>query len=76
MDFTFETVNMTALLPSVSFDKKGKCYKFMGGYPVDRSSGNCNRLGGFFGIMHRINLEILSFQKKALKAFNWMGTVS
>lgn len=40
MEPTFKTIDMTQYVVSVSFDHKGKCYKFMGGYSVDGSSGN------------------------------------
>ena len=35
---------------SLSFDNDGKCYKFTGGYSVDRTIGNTDGLGGVFGI--------------------------
>jgi len=39
---------------SMSFDKEGLCYKFTGGYPVDRTVGNTGGLGGLFGILHAL----------------------
>jgi len=39
---------------SYSFDEEGRAYKFTGGYPIDRTVGNCGGLGGLFGIIHAI----------------------
>jgi len=39
---------------SMSFDQEGRCYKFTGGYCVDRTTGNCGGLGGLFGIIHSV----------------------
>jgi len=39
---------------SFSFDDRMKCYKFTGGYPVDRTVGNTGGLGGLFGLVHAI----------------------
>ena len=61
MEPTMKKIDMTPQVLSVCFDNEGKCYKFTGGYPVDRSSGNCDGLGGFFGIMHSITPGILPF---------------
>lgn len=61
MEPTMKKIDMTPQVLSVCFDNEGKCYKFTGGYPVDRSSGNCDGLGGFFGIMHSITPDILPF---------------
>jgi len=58
---TFKTINITPQVFSVSFDKEGKCYKFTGGYSVDRSAGNCDGLGGLFGIIHSIRPKSLPF---------------
>jgi len=58
---TFKTVDITPQVFSASFDKKGKCYKFTGGYSVDRTAGNCDGLGGLFGIIHCIKPNSLPF---------------
>lgn len=58
---TFKTVDITPQVFSASFDKKGKCYKFTGGYSVDRTAGNCDGLGGLFGIIHSIKPNSLPF---------------
>merc|ERR1712038_1562035 len=39
---------------SYSFDEEGRAFKFTGGYPVDRTVGNCGGLGGLFGIIHAV----------------------
>ncbi|CAD7950544.1 unnamed protein product [Amoebophrya sp. A120] len=41
---------------SMSFHADGKCYKFTGGYVADRTDGNCNGLGGFFGVLHALGV--------------------
>jgi len=58
---SYKTINITPQVFSVSFDKEGKVYKFTGGYPVDRSAGNCGGLGGLFGIIHNIKPNVLPF---------------
>ena len=58
---TVKTVDITPQVFSASFDKKGKCYKFTGGYSVDRTAGNCDGLGGLFGIIHCIKPNSLPF---------------
>jgi len=58
---TYLKIQSTAQVFSMSFDDDGKCYKFTGGYPVDRSSGNCDGLGGLFGILHCIKPGCLPF---------------
>ena len=58
---SYKTINITPQVFSVSFDKEGKVYKFTGGYPVDRSAGNCGGLGGLFGIIHNIRPNVLPF---------------
>ena len=45
---------------SMSFDTEGRCYKFTGGYSVDRTIGNCGGLGGLFGMIHSVG-GILGF---------------
>jgi len=39
---------------SMSFNTEGLCYKFTGGYSVDRTVGNTGGLGGVFGLIHAI----------------------
>lgn len=39
---------------SLSFNEDGKVTKFTGGYVIDKSKGNSEGLGGFFGIFHAI----------------------
>lgn len=39
---------------SMSFTTEGLCYKFTGGYSVDRTVGNTGGLGGLFGILHAL----------------------
>lgn len=58
---TYSTVSGTAQVFSMSFNDEGKCYKFTGGYPVDRTSGNCGGLGGLLGILHCIKPRGLPF---------------
>lgn len=48
-----EIVNTPQVL-SMSFDNEGRCYKFTGGYSIDRTVGNCGGLGGVFGIIHAL----------------------
>merc|ERR1711976_828028 len=43
---------------SLSFDNDGKCYKFTGGYSVDRTIGNTDGLGGVFGIVHALGKNL------------------
>jgi len=43
---------------SMSFDKEGRCYKFTGGYPVDRTVGNTGGLGGVFGIVYALGKSL------------------
>ena len=61
MEPTFKTIDITPQVFSLSFDKEGKVYKFTGGYPVDRTAGNCGGLGGLFGIIHNIKPNTLPF---------------
>jgi len=58
---SYKTIDITPQVFSVSFDKEGKVYKFTGGYPVDRSAGNCGGLGGLFGIIQNIKANVLPF---------------
>ena len=58
---SYKTIDITPQVFSVSFDREGKVYKFTGGYPVDRSAGNCGGLGGIFGIIHNIKENTLPF---------------
>jgi len=58
---SYKTIDITPQVFSVSFDKEGKVYKFTGGYPVDRSAGNCGGLGGLFGIIQNIKPNVLPF---------------
>ena len=58
---SYKTIDITPQVFSVSFDREGKVYKFTGGYPVDRSAGNCGGLGGLFGIIHNIKENTLPF---------------
>lgn len=51
---TGKEVVITPQVFSMSFDQEGRCYKFTGGYPVDRTTGNCEGLGGLFGIIHAL----------------------
>ena len=37
---------------SMTFDTEGRCYRFTGGYSVDKSTGNCGGLGGLFGMIY------------------------
>ena len=51
-------VIQTPQLVSFSFDREGRCYKFTGGYPVDRTIGNGGGLGGLFGILHAVGMKL------------------
>jgi len=51
---TGKEVVCTPQVLSMSFDREGRCYKFTGGYSVDRTAGNCDGLGGVFGMIHSI----------------------
>lgn len=48
-----QVVNTPQLL-SMSFDREGRCYKFTGGYSIDRTVGNCGGLGGVLGIIYSV----------------------
>jgi len=48
-----EVVNTPQVL-SMCFDEEGRCYKFTGGYSIDRTIGNCGGLGGVFGVIHSL----------------------
>jgi len=47
-------INCPPQVFSFSFDDRMKCYKFTGGYPVDRHVGNTGGLGGLFGFVHAL----------------------
>jgi len=55
---TGKEVVITPQCLSMSFDKEGRCYKFTGGYSIDRTTGNCGGLGGLFGIIHSIGAAL------------------
>jgi len=55
-----EVVNTPQVL-SFSFDKEGRCYKFTGGYSIDKTIGNCGGLGGVLGIIHAIKPGSIPF---------------
>lgn len=83
-----EVINTPQVL-SMSFDREGRCYKFTGGYSIDKTIGNCGGLGGVFGIIHAIkpgsipfpeakpwkpSLEWEAFAKHVPEAqFHWTG---
>jgi len=55
-----EVINTPQVL-SMSFDREGKCYKYTGGYSIDKTIGNCGGLGGVFGIIHALKPGSLPF---------------
>jgi len=83
-----EVINTPQVL-SMSFDHDGRCYKFTGGYSIDKTIGNCGGLGGVLGIIHSVSpgsipmpeakpwkpsLEWEAFAKHIPEAlFHWTG---
>ena len=55
-----EVVNTPQVL-SFSFDREGRCYKFTGGYSIDKTIGNCGGLGGVLGIIHAVKPGSIPF---------------
>eukprot|EP00088_Acartia_fossae_P006457 TRINITY_DN12968_c0_g2_i1.p1 TRINITY_DN12968_c0_g2~~TRINITY_DN12968_c0_g2_i1.p1 ORF type:complete len:276 (+),score=62.19 TRINITY_DN12968_c0_g2_i1:46-873(+) len=53
-----KTVVTPPQMLSMSFNDAGQCYKFTGGYVVDKTVGNCDGLGGLFGIMHSLGYTL------------------
>eukprot|EP00088_Acartia_fossae_P049141 TRINITY_DN5392_c0_g1_i6.p1 TRINITY_DN5392_c0_g1~~TRINITY_DN5392_c0_g1_i6.p1 ORF type:complete len:272 (-),score=34.86 TRINITY_DN5392_c0_g1_i6:121-936(-) len=51
---TGKTVVTPPQMLSFSFNDAGQCYKFTGGYSVDKTIGNTEGLGGLFGILHAL----------------------
>ena len=65
-------VEPTPQLLSMSFDNEGRCYKFTGGYPVDRTVGNTGGLGGVFGIVHALGKNLPFPEAQPWKpSFRW-----
>jgi len=58
---TGKRISLAPQCCSASFDEHGKCYKFTGGYVVDRSVGDTSGLGGIFGILTGLDLVSLPF---------------
>jgi len=54
MKATGTTITNPPQVLSMSFNTEGQCYKFTGGYSVDRTVGNTGGLGGLFGILHAL----------------------
>jgi len=51
---TGKSVESPPQVLSMSFNDAGECYKFTGGYSVDKSVGNTQGLGGLFGVLHSL----------------------
>ncbi|XP_023328693.1 uncharacterized protein LOC111701581 [Eurytemora carolleeae] len=51
---TGKTIVSPPQVLSMSFNEEGQCYKFTGGYSVDRTVGNTGGLGGLFGILQAV----------------------
>ena len=67
-----KTVEPCPQILSMSFDEEGRCYKFTGGYPVDRTCGNTGGLGGVFGIVFALGKSLPFPEAQPWKpSFRW-----
>jgi hypothetical protein len=62
-------VNLPPQCFSFSFNENGQVYKMTGGYCVDRSVGDTQGLGGFFGVLQGLGVNRLPFREG--KPWNW-----
>ena len=58
---TNKVIKVVPQVLSMSFDKNGKCYKFTGGYAVDRSTGSKRKNKFFFFYLKNFYLIIFIF---------------